>query len=760
MSLRHSHRLLPYVSLALAGLCLFVAEHPFLPYLWLGMPVYLGLLGLAWYLEDRWRLPLWGSNSLGILIALGTVWWLVGRLPDNEGWAQDVPVTARLVPYLGPVTMALLLVRLLGTGRSSDFWLIQGMGLLQVALGCVLATGPLFGVLLLAYLVSGLALLRRQQIRRSQEEGGSGTGRAVLPLSSRILGLFLWSLAVGWVALPFYLLTPRNEEQEWDPFRRFGVSKNPAIVAQTGHSSEIDINRTGVLEPDDQVAFTVLATRSDDQPRTDLPGDQRWRGEVLENYESGRWLGSFRVPRPGLHPQAPASPVQEPPDAMHLIFTIQLQRAGGLFLADPVLPGTPPGGLPVHLLDPRDATLWFSDLTGTLNVFPRRDRRDRREYRYRQAVGPSWNRERYPALGPGRPREEQLVSERVPGLATWTRNLLRRLIEQKGWAGAWQLPPDSADEVPPRLPEVRWKAAAQLLTDHLAHSGEYSYTLNLRRQDATIDPVMDFLVNLKEGHCERYATALTLMLRSQGIPARLVKGFRGAEHQGQGVYFVRQLHAHAWVEALIPRADPREEVYDWLVLDPTPDRDALEGPGFSLARLWQQGQRSGRDLWRELVVEFNTNTQAGVWSLLRDLGERWTLWLGLGGTSLALAGVLAFLERWNRNRHRKVTRVAPPRGLLGRLRALLERPGRVPREVGQTAQEWAEKAQTWLGERLGRGGTNGQSALPAALWPRLLTVPGRVVALFYRERYGGHKPAPDEERELAATVEELARALA
>ena len=38
---------------------------------------------------------------------------------------------------------------------------------------------------------------------------------------------------------------------------------------------------------------------------------------------------------------------------------------------------------------------------------------------------------------------------------------------------------------------------------------------------------MDFLVNVKQGHCERFASALALMLRSQGIPSRVVVGFRG-----------------------------------------------------------------------------------------------------------------------------------------------------------------------------------------------------------------------------------------
>ena len=80
--------------------------------------------------------------------------------------------------------------------------------------------------------------------------------------------------------------------------------------------------------------------------------------------------------------------------------------------------------------------------------------------------------------------------------------------------------------------------------------------MNLEHQDSNLDPTEDFLRNVKQGHCERFATGLTLMLRSAGIPCRLVVGFRGADAKNSlepdnGWYVVRQSHAHAWVEALV-----------------------------------------------------------------------------------------------------------------------------------------------------------------------------------------------------------------
>jgi hypothetical protein len=125
----------------------------------------------------------------------------------------------------------------------------------------------------------------------------------------------------------------------------------------------------------------------------------------------------------------------------------------------------------------------------------------------------------------------------------------------------------------------------------------------------------------------------------------------------------------------------------------------------------------------------------------------------VGGTCLALAGLLAWLER--RKRQRKRNWPVKATGLFGRLVALLDRPGRERRAAGQTAREWAEDTATWVAQTL----TPPDRSEAAEPDRQLITVPGRVVALFYRERFGGVKPSPEEEQELGAALEELARVL-
>src|SRR5258708_33494589 len=92
--------------------------------------------------------------------------------------------------------------------------------------------------------------------------------------------------------------------------------------------------------------------------------------------------------------------------------------------------------------------------------------------------------------------------------------------------------------------------------------------------DPSIDPVEDFLVSRKEGHCAYFASALALMLRSIGIPARMVNGFKGGDWNDlSNVLTVRQKHAHSWVEALVGEVgsgDASRRTPVWVTLDPTP----------------------------------------------------------------------------------------------------------------------------------------------------------------------------------------------
>jgi len=91
----------------------------------------------------------------------------------------------------------------------------------------------------------------------------------------------------------------------------------------------------------------------------------------------------------------------------------------------------------------------------------------------------------------------------------------------------------------------------------------YSYTLD-NPSGGSIDPIEDFLFRSRAGHCEYFATAMALLLRSINIPTRYINGFKANEwNEIGGYYVIRQKDAHSWVEAYF-------YPIGWYPFDPTP----------------------------------------------------------------------------------------------------------------------------------------------------------------------------------------------
>lgn len=95
----------------------------------------------------------------------------------------------------------------------------------------------------------------------------------------------------------------------------------------------------------------------------------------------------------------------------------------------------------------------------------------------------------------------------------------------------------------------------------LGANTEYDLDAPVPRDGA--DAVDDFLFESRLGYCEQIASTLTIMLRSQGVPARLATGYvPGERDRVSGVWNVRASDAHAWVEVWFPQTG-------WQAFDPT-----------------------------------------------------------------------------------------------------------------------------------------------------------------------------------------------
>jgi len=128
----------------------------------------------------------------------------------------------------------------------------------------------------------------------------------------------------------------------------------------------------------------------------------------------------------------------------------------------------------------------------------------------------------------------------------------------------------------------------------------FGYTLDLPATHVP-DQLAYFLFERKKGHCEYFASSMTVMLRTLGIPARVVNGFRGGEYNDlTGSYILRQKDAHSWVEAYFPE-------YGWVSFDPTP---GSSGPvaNDTWARMALYLDAAG-ELWREWVINYDFTHQ-------------------------------------------------------------------------------------------------------------------------------------------------------
>ncbi|MBE3593189.1 MAG: transglutaminase domain-containing protein [Thermoanaerobacter sp.] len=101
---------------------------------------------------------------------------------------------------------------------------------------------------------------------------------------------------------------------------------------------------------------------------------------------------------------------------------------------------------------------------------------------------------------------------------------------------------------------------------------QYPYSLDVPPTPSDRDFVDYFLFDLKKGYCSYYATAMVIMLRTIGIPARYVVGFRmPLVPSDDGKYRITAANAHAWVEVYF-------DDYGWITFEPTPNYPPLEFP--------------------------------------------------------------------------------------------------------------------------------------------------------------------------------------
>jgi protein-glutamine gamma-glutamyltransferase len=189
-------------------------------------------------------------------------------------------------------------------------------------------------------------------------------------------------------------------------------------------------------------------------------------------------------------------------------------------------------------------------------------------------------------------------------------------------------------QIPPLDPRI--PLLAQKITDNAASPfarasamenylrTHYGYTLQLPSTTPP-DPIADFLFTRRQGHCEYFASAMAIMLRTIGIPSRVVNGFAGGEFNDlTSEYVIRASDAHSWVEAYFPGEG-------WVDFDPTP-AGAQSHSQWDRVMLYMDALSS---FWREWVINY-------------DLGHQLRLTQDASHGSRAIVGRAQF---WSRRKY-------------------------------------------------------------------------------------------------------------
>jgi len=313
------------------------------------------------------------------------------------------------------------------------------------------------------------------------------------------------------------------------------------------------------------------------------------------------------------------------------------------------------------------------------------------------------------------------------------------------------------------------------LDDQIAHNIEqylqrnFTYTLDLTDAKKILrdqDPMVAFLYDLKRGHCEYFAGAMTLMCQSLGMQARLVIGFKCDEFNtfDGGYYQVRQSHAHAWVEVLT--ADGL-----WKTFDPTSGRDAPR-----IASLWLKTRHFFDYLeykWANSIVGYDgalgDTVQQSVMAKAVNAAERTQVGMinfhnFFSGDAfmtlssrilaivitlmiLAIVGIVVYFlyDRWRlRRRAARIgldslppgdqLRLARQLGFYAEMMTLLERRN-ISRPRHMTPMEFSTSL----------------AYLPNQAYDTI----SRLTQIFYRIRFGDKQLTPTQHRHLSSTVSRL-----
>ncbi len=523
----------------------------------------------SWRLAGRRH----SGRLAGLLAVLGGVGagWMAFSTTDYLLWAIKFAVF-------------LACLKSLYLRMAVDFMHMYALSFLTVMAAAVVNPGLSFGIVMLPYtvlLVFGLMLNSlRQNMERSILDRGrpdsaadaaAFMGRRGIIRRRFVLVTVGITLAVFFSNVLFFLLFPRMG-------LGFFARQQRQCVAMTGFSEEVTLGDFGNIISDLDVVMRVVPNGGPEAGMLRLP--LRMKGQSLDSYDGRTWRkttprryqldtgeGGLLRPRRS-RDEAPPGPSFE-----RDVYLEPMPGTVRVLFGEPMITGFRP---PMGMLDAMrtDKLRFFADPAGdvtmtgpesTALVYTVESSPPPSDPALLRVAGDSW---------PQRIKDLYLpVPPQDPGVSA----LARRIAAGR----------DNAFDI------------AVAMENELRNGWAYS----LDSVHGNTDPVADFLLRNKTGHCEYFASSMVIMLRVLGIPARIVNGFYGGERNEFGNYVaLRKSDAHSWVEVYFPGSG-------WAVFDPTPPGalDLRKGGGL-LAEI-RAAIDAVKLTWYQWVIEYDLEKQ-------------------------------------------------------------------------------------------------------------------------------------------------------
>ena len=574
------------------------------------------LAGTRWQLSER-------AGLVVVLLALPAFYldWSFQKGGAGDGGAQVYAGVSALVHF----TLVLSSIKLLQIKSDRDWLFLYLISFFEVLLAAGLGASPSFLLALCAYLFAALLAIVCFELRKASRlapaaesrllvandpkflwrRGGQRSGKGARALRRLPAAALLLFVLISGLALPIFFITPRAAESV---LAMPGGASSSGFV---GFSDRVTLGDLGRLNESNQLVMRVRVEGQGAARSQSL----RWRGVALDRFDGRHWFQSS---------DSRAAYTAYEGDLFRLGTTEDLSRVTKqTFFVEPI-------DTPVLFAAPRAVALQ--------GAFPyvRRDRDDALSARPHPQ-----ERITYTVYSDTfEPSPERLRADRARDPAARATANLRRPVEDY-----LQLPAD----LDTRVGSLAWTVvrqagarntydAARAVEAHLnqnAYGGDYRYSLLMRASGA--DPLSDFLFNVRAGHCEYFATAMAVMLRTLRIPARVVNGFQTGEYNSAAdAYIVRQADAHSWVEVYFPETD------SWVTFDPTPaDGRAAGTSGSGLTGSLRRYADALELFWLQYVVAYDRQGQR---TLARTIQERVSSY-GLAA-SQAARGLRARLSSW------------------------------------------------------------------------------------------------------------------